>query len=50
MEGSAASIVRDPGWRPTLGPDTMTFGMADLLLFAFEGSLQLLAPLEPDSP
>jgi Animal haem peroxidase len=47
MEGSNASIVRDPGWRPTLGSDGTTFCMVDLLLFACEGSLRLLAPLEP---
>jgi hypothetical protein len=29
-----ASIVRDPAWRPTLGPDNSTFRMVDLLLFA----------------
>ena len=45
MEGSAASIVRDPAWRPTLGPDGTTFRMTDLLLFAFEGRKKLLAPL-----
>ncbi len=45
MEGSQASIVRDPTWRPTLGPDSKTFRMVDLLLFAFEGKKALLAPL-----
>jgi hypothetical protein len=45
MEGSEFSIVRDPGWRPTLGPDSRTFRMVDLLLFAFEGKKSLLAPL-----
>ena len=45
MEGSEYSIVRDPAFRPTLGPDTSTFRMVDLLLFAFEGRKQLLAPL-----
>jgi len=45
MEGSRASIVRDPAWRPTLGPDSNTFRMVDLLLFAFEGKKELLAPL-----
>jgi hypothetical protein len=49
MECSDASIVRDPGWRPTLVPDGTCFGMVDLLLFAFEGKLRLLAPLEPSS-
>src|SRR5215210_6682188 len=32
--GSQASIVRDAAWRPTLGPDSSTFRMVDLLLFA----------------
>jgi Animal haem peroxidase len=45
MEGSRASIVRDPLWRPDLGPDDSTFRMVDLLLFAFEGKKELLAPL-----
>jgi len=45
MEGSQTSIVRDPAWRPTLGPDSSTFRMVDLLLFAFEGKKNLLAPL-----
>lgn len=45
MEGSQASIVRDPSWRPTLGPNNTTFRMVDLLLFAFEGKKSLLAPL-----
>jgi hypothetical protein len=45
MEGSKASIVRDPAWHPTLGPNNTTFRMVDLLLFAFEGKKALLAPL-----
>ena len=45
MEGSEYSIVRDPAWRPTLGPNNTTFRMVDLLLFAFEGKKDLLAPL-----
>jgi hypothetical protein len=45
MEGSQASIVRDPAWRPTFGPNSTTFRMVDLLLFAFEGKKRLLAPL-----
>ena len=45
MEGSQVSIVRDPTWRPSLGPDHTTFRMVDLLLFAFEGKKVLLAPL-----
>ena len=45
MEGSQHSIVRDPTWQPTLGPNDTTFRMVDLLLFAFEGKKTLLAPL-----
>jgi hypothetical protein len=45
IEGSGFSILRDPTWRPTLGPDSTTFRMVDLLLFAFEGKKALLAPL-----
>jgi hypothetical protein len=45
MEGSQTSIVREPDWRPTLGPDSTTFRMVDLLLFAFQGRKNLLAPL-----
>lgn len=45
MQGSQFSIVRDPAFRPTLGPDSTTFRMVDLLLFAFEGKKALLAPL-----
>ena len=45
MEGSDHSIVRDPTWRPTLGPNSTTFRMVDLLLFAFEGKKTLIAPL-----
>ena len=45
MEGSQFSIVRDPAFRPSLGPNTTTFRMSDLLLFAFDGKKDLLAPL-----
>jgi hypothetical protein len=45
MEGSQVSIVRNPTWRPKLGPNENTFRMVDLLLFAFEGKKALLAPL-----
>jgi hypothetical protein len=45
MEGSTHSIVREPHWRPNLGPDQFTFRMVDLLLFAFEGRAELLNPL-----
>jgi Animal haem peroxidase len=45
MEGSRFSIVRDLAFRPSLGPNNSTFRMSDLLLFAFEGKKDLLAPL-----
>jgi Animal haem peroxidase len=45
MEGSTSSIVRDPAWRPSLGPNNTTFRMVDLMLFAFEGKKNLLNPL-----
>ena len=45
MEGSTFSIVRDPAWRPQLGPDTNTFRMVDLLLFAANGKAGVLNPL-----
>ena len=45
IEGSQASILADPTWHPTLGPDPQTFRMVDLLLFAFEGKAALLNPL-----
>jgi hypothetical protein len=45
MEGSVESIVRDPAWRPSLGPNTTTFRMVDLLLFAFQRRANLLNPL-----
>ncbi|QFZ18195.1 peroxidase family protein [Saccharothrix syringae] len=45
IEGSRTSIVRQPSWRPTFGPDDRTFRMTDLLLFAFEGKADLLNPL-----
>jgi hypothetical protein len=44
MEGSEHSIVRDTTFAPTLGPNSSTFRMVDLLLFAFEGKKALLAP------
>ena len=44
MEGAKFSIVRDTAFRPHLGPNNTTFRMVDLLLFAFEGKKNLLAP------
>jgi hypothetical protein len=45
IEGSEHSILRDTAFRPSLGPNSNTFRMVDLLLFAFEGKKSLLAPL-----
>ncbi len=45
MEGSTHSILRSTGFRPTLGAKAGRFRMADLLLVAFEGKKELLAPL-----
>jgi heme peroxidase len=45
MQGSRFSIVRDPAWRPSLGPNNQTFRMVDLLLFAHKGKKALLSPL-----
>jgi hypothetical protein len=45
MEGSKWSIVRDPAFKPSFGPNDSTFDMRDLLFFAFEGKKALLAPL-----
>lgn len=45
MEVSTFSIVRDPRWRPTFGPDRDTFRMVDLLLFAFNDDPAGLNPL-----
>jgi hypothetical protein len=50
MEGSRISNVRDPHWRPSLGPDENTFRMVDLLLFTFDGRTELLAPLGDTAP
>jgi Animal haem peroxidase len=45
MQGSRFSIVRDPAFRPSLGPNNTTFRMVDLLLFAFQGKKNLLNPI-----
>lgn len=50
MEGSRISIVREPAWRPSLGPDENTFRLVDLLLLAFDGRKELLAPLGDTAP
>ncbi|GAA3396391.1 peroxidase family protein [Cryptosporangium minutisporangium] len=45
IEGSKISIVRDPFWRPTLGPNPGTFTMVELLRYAFDSRPELLNPL-----
>jgi len=45
IQGAKFSIVRDPAFKPNLGPNNTTFRMVDLLLFAFEGKANLLNPL-----
>jgi hypothetical protein len=50
IEGSQISILRHPWWRPSLGPDSNTFRMVDLLLFAFEGNADLLNPMGDAAP
>jgi hypothetical protein len=45
IEGSLTSIIKDPGFTPTLGTKPGRFDMTDLLLFAFEGKKELLNPL-----
>ncbi|GGZ32780.1 peroxidase family protein [Streptomyces poonensis] len=46
MEGSRISIVKHPGWRPSLpSRRPRQFTMTDLLLFAFEEDADLLNPL-----
>jgi hypothetical protein len=44
IEGSEHSIVRDTAFSPSLGPNSNTFRMVDLLLFAFQGQKALLNP------
>jgi hypothetical protein len=44
MEASKNSIVREPSFRPSLGPNNTTFRMVDLLFFAFQGQAGLLNP------
>ena len=44
MEGSVISILREPAWRPTLGPVANRFTMVDLLMFAFEGKKDAARP------
>ena len=44
MQGSRFSIVRDPTWKPFLGPRKGTFEMTDLLQIAFGSTKAALAP------
>lgn len=44
IEGSRFSIVRNPDFKPDLGPRKGTFEMTDLLFFAFGGKKAEIAP------
>jgi Animal haem peroxidase len=46
IQGSQTSILDDPDWQPTLGAGAHPYTLADLLLWAFEGDVTALAPLE----
>lgn len=50
IEGGAISILRDPSFTPTLGPDAATFRMTDLLRVAYDASRGELRPLSPNAP
>ncbi|WP_113692740.1 peroxidase family protein [Amycolatopsis albispora] len=45
MDAARYSILREPAWRPRFGTAEGRFGMADLLLFAFDGDPAKLNPL-----
>ena len=45
IEGSEFSIVRDPTFQPSLGPNSSTFRMTDLLLFAANNNANVINPL-----
>lgn len=45
MSASRTSILRTPSWRPTLGPNSNTFRMTDMLLFAADGKADIINPL-----
>jgi hypothetical protein len=45
MEAAGSSIVRRPGWRPSLGPVKNRFTMMDLLLVAYDDDPDVLNPL-----
>jgi hypothetical protein len=50
MEGSQISILRDPSFKPTLGPDGAVFRMTDLLRVAYDAASGELRPLSPTAP
>jgi hypothetical protein len=50
IEGSAHSILREPGWRPNGGKHPGGFGMVDILLAAYDSSKGELRPLSPPAP
>ena len=50
IEGSRISILRDPDFRPSFGPNQHVFRMTDLLKIAYDASQGELRPLSPDAP
>jgi len=50
IESSDISILRDPTFKPTFGPDDKTFRMSDLLKVAFKAAAGELRPLSPGAP
>jgi Animal haem peroxidase len=45
LQGSRFSIVRDPTFRPSLGRNSTTFEMTDLIFFAYAGKKSGINPL-----
>ncbi len=45
MEGSRVSLLRNPGFTPSLGPRKGTFEMTDLLRFTYGSTRKGLAPV-----
>jgi hypothetical protein len=50
IEGSDVSMLRDPGFRPSLGPEAGVFRMTELLRVAYDATKGELRPLSPNAP
>jgi hypothetical protein len=50
IEAATFSILRNPLWRPSFGPDHSTFRMVDLLLFGAQDKVEILNPLGDTAP